>query len=40
MRRWLLTAGRDATVRVWDVDEAMRSGESAYMCPWALATDR
>ncbi|KXZ48647.1 hypothetical protein GPECTOR_26g550 [Gonium pectorale] len=36
--KWLVTAGRDATVRLWSYSEAVRRQEMSYMCPWALNT--
>ncbi len=32
----LITAGSDATVRVWSVAEAVRAGQVSYVCPWSL----
>ncbi|GLC44249.1 WD repeat-containing protein 49 [Pleodorina starrii] len=38
--RQIITAGMDATVRLWSYDEAVRRREVTYMCPWAVTGPR
>ncbi|KAG2489759.1 hypothetical protein HYH03_011711 [Edaphochlamys debaryana] len=37
LRRFVVTAGVDATVRVWSLEEALKRRDVSYICPWALA---
>ncbi|GIL63587.1 hypothetical protein Vafri_17630 [Volvox africanus] len=36
VHRVIVTAGTDATVRVWSYKEGLRRREMSYICPWAL----
>ncbi|GIL77360.1 hypothetical protein Vretifemale_6829 [Volvox reticuliferus] len=36
VHRVIITAGTDATVRVWSYREGLRRREVSYICPWAL----
>ncbi|GLC65795.1 WD repeat-containing protein 49 [Pleodorina starrii] len=38
--RQIITAGMDATVRLWSYDEAVRRREVTYVCPWAVTGPR